>query len=648
MDINIDVLYNILKQKQGDVNDALGYKKKAVVVTSDPLALVTEKTKASKQKEKVELQTEFEGSDDDNISDLKKITALTKAFNQNKYYAKPTNNNLRTSSTSSSINKKLDYVKSIEKKEDKKVDEKKRDMSKEINANMVFMAKMENVLSDSDESSSSAEETIAEAKELRPSLYDENVIGLGYTLMFLTHSDEALEIKKFKRARENKIEFAYDYENLNASYVNEKINFLDDYFYDIINSDFEKIDSLFQQTSSLIPYVPTVILEKIIIDLEDEVKKGSSNTFNVDLSSISHSKLKKDVKRYSRKDLLSCKNSHIGETSSAFVSNYAMNVSCNYRLCDSFDENNLFIFDDGCLKHMTGNRALLTNFVEKFLGTICFGKNDFVVVAAYGDVVIRSMTIKKVYYVEGLGYNLFHIRQFCDNGLEVSFRKSTYFVLTEDGVDFLTGDRSMEKSSNPSVSQVSETSKKDLQDLFQNFFDEYFDSSKIMKSSTTNVETSNVKIPSNEEEVFHESSESFQEGSSSSSLNDDVHQSLEEFAVPSSNTQLVSNNMVSNGDEASIDYDERFAPVARIEAIRLFLAYAAHKDFTVFQMGVKTTFLNEILKEEVYIAEPLGSVSTQYSDHVYALDKALYGLKQAPRTWYDVLSQFLIDSGFQK
>nr|GEZ83239.1 retrovirus-related Pol polyprotein from transposon TNT 1-94 [Tanacetum cinerariifolium] len=94
--------------------------------------------------------------------------------------------------------------------------------------------------------------------------------------------------------------------------------------------------------------------------------------------------------------------------------------------------------------------------------------------------------------------------------------------------------------------------------------------------------------------------------------------------------------------------DETFAPVAQIEAIRLFLAYAAHKDFTVFQMDVKTTFLNGILKEEVYVGQPSGFVSKQYPDHMYAPDKALYGLKQAPRAWYDVLSQFLIDSGFQK
>nr|GEZ40849.1 retrovirus-related Pol polyprotein from transposon TNT 1-94 [Tanacetum cinerariifolium] len=350
------------------------------------------------------------------------------------------------------------------------------------------------------------------------------------------------------------------------------------------------------------------------------------------------------------------------------------------------------------------------------------------------------------------------------------------------------------KSSNISVSQVKEASKKDLEDLFQDFYDEYFDSSKVMKSSTTNVET-----PINEE-VFHEVSKSFQGESSLCSLNDDVQQSPEEVILPSSNTQSISINMVPNGDEAStshnvfnerledayfdastsfhdpsnvqifyqpyphekkwtkdhplykiigdpkssvrtrgqlansclfscllssiepanvaealrdanwvsamqeeldqfarlkvwrlvprpegksviktkwifknkkdesslvirdkarlvavgysqqegIDYDKTFAPVARIEAIRLFLAYSAHKDFTVFQMDIKTAFLNGILKEEVYVGQPPGFVSKKYPDHVYALDKALYGLKQAPGAWYDVLLQFLIESGFQK
>nr|GFC60637.1 RNA-directed DNA polymerase, eukaryota [Tanacetum cinerariifolium] len=86
IDINIDALYNILKQNQGDVNDALGYKKKAGMVTSDPLALVTEKTKVSKRKEKVVVSLNFEGSGADDFSELKKITALlAKAFNRKKF-----------------------------------------------------------------------------------------------------------------------------------------------------------------------------------------------------------------------------------------------------------------------------------------------------------------------------------------------------------------------------------------------------------------------------------------------------------------------------------------------------------------------------------------------------------------------------------
>ncbi|GKA53420.1 retrovirus-related pol polyprotein from transposon TNT 1-94, partial [Tanacetum coccineum] len=778
------------------------------------------------------------------------------------------------------------------------------------------------------------------AKDLRPSLYDERVIGLGYTPMFLTHSNEALEIEKFKRARENKIEFAYDYGNLNAN--------------------FEKIDSPFQQTSSLKPYVPTVILEKIIIELEEEVlsllekekenleiieslkSKGSKSSENAISDSENqsendchevekgcdnlensnviapginghlihsnddflciYSKLNKDVKRYSRKDLLSCNNSHHEDTRGAHASNDAMSVSCNSRLYASCDVNDLFVFDDivqiclwiidsGCSKHMTGNLALLTNFVEKFLGTVRFGNIDFAVIAGYGDVVIGSMTIKKVYYVEGLGHNLFSVGQFCDKGLEVAFRKSTCFVRNEDGVDFLTDDpkasssqswlwhqrlshlnfatinnlvknnlvrglpkmkfekdhlcsaceqgkihrkhhksktafasnkplyllhmdlcgpmrvesingkryvlvvvddysrytwvfflhskdeaseviisfikktqvnlqlqvqrvrtdngtefknktlakffdevgisqqfsaartpqqngvverrnrtlveaaRTMltfanlplflwaeaiatacftqnrsiihkrfdktpyelvnkrkpnikffhvfgcrcyllndyddvgklkakgdsgvfvgylkeyaafrtnlnetGKSSNPTVSQVSEISKKDLEDLFYNFYDEYFDSSKITKSSTTNVETSNNEISSHEGEVFHEVSESFQEESSSSSLNDDVQQSSEEVMVSPTNTQSISNNMVPNVNEASSShnvFDERLEDAYFDASMSFHDPYSVHTFYQPYPHEKKWTKNHPLHK---IIGDPKSSVRTR-------------------------------------
>nr|GEW40737.1 copia protein [Tanacetum cinerariifolium] len=288
------------------------------------------------------------------------------------------------------------------------------------------------------------------AKDLRPSLYDEKVIGLGYTLMFLIHSDEALEIEKFKRARENKIEFAYDYGNLN-------------------------------QTSSLKPYVSTVILEKIIIDLEDEVV----------------SLLEKEKANLKTIESLKSKGFESSENVISKSENQSKN-DCQVveKECDKvIVQIYLWIYDSGCSKHMTGNRALLTNFMEKFLGTVRFGNNDFAVIAGYGDVVIGSMRIKKVYYVEGLGHNLFSVGQFCDKGLEFSFRKSTCFVRNEDDVDLLT------------------------------------------------------------EEVFHESSESFQDESSSSSLNDDVQQSSKEVRVPSSNTQSISNNMIPNVDEVTTSHN---------------------------------------------------------------------------------------------
>nr|GEX36622.1 hypothetical protein [Tanacetum cinerariifolium] len=97
---NHNVNYSLITRTR-DVNDALGYKKKAVMVTSDPLALVAEKTNVSKRKEKVFVSSDSEGSGSDDFSELKKITALLeKAFNRRKFYSKPTNNNLRTSSTS--------------------------------------------------------------------------------------------------------------------------------------------------------------------------------------------------------------------------------------------------------------------------------------------------------------------------------------------------------------------------------------------------------------------------------------------------------------------------------------------------------------------------------------------------------------------
>ncbi|GJU00954.1 retrovirus-related pol polyprotein from transposon TNT 1-94 [Tanacetum coccineum] len=100
--------------------------------------------------------------------------------------------------------------------------------------------------------------------------------------------------------------------------------------------------------------------------------------------------------------------------------------------------------------------------------------------------------------------------------------------------------------------------------------------------------------------------------------------------------------------EEGINFEESFAPVARLEAIRIFLAFAAHMNMVVYQMDVKTAFLNGNMQEEVYVSQPDGFVDKDNPNHVYKLKKALYGLKQAPRTWYDMLSSFLISQDFSK
>ncbi|GKD14346.1 retrovirus-related pol polyprotein from transposon TNT 1-94 [Tanacetum coccineum] len=100
--------------------------------------------------------------------------------------------------------------------------------------------------------------------------------------------------------------------------------------------------------------------------------------------------------------------------------------------------------------------------------------------------------------------------------------------------------------------------------------------------------------------------------------------------------------------EEGINYDEDFAPVARIEAIRLFLAFASFKDFLVYQMYIKSAFLYGKIKEEVYVCQPPGFEDLDFLNRVYKVEKALYGLHQAPRAWYETLSTYLLDNGFQR
>ncbi|GJS17954.1 retrovirus-related pol polyprotein from transposon TNT 1-94 [Tanacetum coccineum] len=130
--------------------------------------------------------------------------------------------------------------------------------------------------------------------------------------------------------------------------------------------------------------------------------------------------------------------------------------------------------------------------------------------------------------------------------------------------------------------------------------------------------------------------------------NDIVNETLEIDEIvnikESRNDLLENARLVAQGynQQEGIDYDETYAPVARLESIRILLAYACALDFKLFQMDVKSAFLNGFINEEVYVAQPPGFIDFKKLDHVYKLKKALYGLKQAPKAWYDRLKAFLI------
>ncbi|GJV73966.1 retrovirus-related pol polyprotein from transposon TNT 1-94 [Tanacetum coccineum] len=622
----------------------------------------------------------------------------------------------------------------------------------------------------------------------------------------------------------------------------------------------------------------------------------------------------------------------------------------------------LFIVDSGCTKHMTGNLTLLCNFIEKYLGTVLFGNDQFAPILGYGDLVQGNITINRVYYVEGLNHNLFSVGQFYDADLEVAFRKSTCFIRDLQGNDLVTGNRGsdlytislqettsstpiclmakasptqackakrssfktkavasskgrlnllhmdlcgpmrvasingkkyilvlhayfkeegvehqtstprtpeqndvverqnrtlveaartmlsasklplffwaeaiatacytqnrsiiilthektayhiindrkpsiqhlhifgctcyltrdgenldkMKEKGDPcilfdeikemtetsvandtsgldpqrqkasdydnsgpvpqrqNVSPITDTtvpSQQELDLLFGPLYDEFFTAgtSSVNNSSsptnnskqqdtppTTNIQSSteptnptNVNAEENndnqaEDTQFHQDEfinpfctlpvqtrrqlatdpemcmfvltvstaepktikEAMADFAWIKAMQEELHQfdRLQVWELvdkpfgknviklkwlwknKKDEDQTVIRNkarLVFKGyaQEEGIDFEESFAPVARLEAVWIFVAYVAHKSFPIYQMDVKMVFLNGPLKEEVYVAQPDGFVDPDHPKKVYRLRKPLYGLKQASRVWYDELSNFLMSKGFTK
>ncbi|GJS71239.1 retrovirus-related pol polyprotein from transposon TNT 1-94 [Tanacetum coccineum] len=443
----------------------------------------------------------------------------------------------------------------------------------------------------------------------------------------------------------------------------------------------------------------------------------------------------------------------------------------------------------GCSKHMTGNLKLLINFVSKFLGTIRFGNDHIAAILGYGDLQWGDILIIRVYFIKGLGQNLFSVRHFCDSDLEVRKKQkgisptqtSSKFKakVTPSSYGFMWSDEIrkhqwklgakgdigfslvillipvLTNSSKPGLQSMTygqislgldltyapstitsqKPTERELDSLFEAMYDDYIGHQPsaatrtapaapapqvlrtLMASITTadtastptnsspqatdtpitpqdvdeletqqehiqkqdnqaplqprnngdicmyaltvsTMEPSNVKEATKDPAWIHSMQEELLQFKRLDvwelvPLPDNIkaltlkwllkNKVDEENTVIRNKTQLV---LRGYRQEEGIDFEESFAPVAKMEAIRIFLAYAIHKSFIVFQMDVKTTFLHGTLKEDVYVCQPEGFIDADHPSHVYKSKKVLYGLKQAPRAWYEELSKFLLHNHF--
>nr|GEV01656.1 hypothetical protein [Tanacetum cinerariifolium] len=436
----------------------------------------------------------------------------------------------------------------------------------------------------------------------------------------------------------------------------------------------------------------------------------------------------------------------------------------------------LFIVDSGCSKHMTRNLKLLTNFVEKLLGTVKFGNDQIAPILGYGDLVQGTVTIKRVYYVEGLNHNLFSIGYFCDADLDVAFRKSTstssqawlwhrrlshlnfntinllskndiviglpklkfvkdhlcsscelgkakrksfqtkttpsskkihhqtsvartpkqngvverwnrtlveaartmlsaakvplvfnkrtrvivetihvnFDELPQMASDHVSSDPvpqcqrtelehdslSLGPQSQENVPQVDGivTTSNELDLLFSLMFDELLNGSTQVVSKSFAVTTADAPNKCQQQHTTPLNTQTTPEPTCQVPTQAQIVMSTENI----NQAETITDNAQVEDDEfisifctlEGVHFEESYAPVARLEAVRLFIAYAAHKSFTVYQMDVKTTFLYGPLNEEVYVNQPDRLVDPYHPNKVYSLKKALYGLKQAPRACF--------------
>ncbi|KAH9697097.1 hypothetical protein KPL71_023471 [Citrus sinensis] len=282
--------------------------------------------------------------------------------------------------------------------------------------------------------------------------------------------------------------------------------------------------------------------------------------------------------------------------------------------CDELDEGskkkkNKWYLDSGCSRHMTGNYSWFSSFTKiENGGDVSFGDNSKGKIIGIGNVDNLGKFDPKSDVGIFLGYS----------NSSKAYRVYNKRTLVVEESMHVTFDESNPSSTEKVV--VDDNAEEEQQE----------------EASNDNQEDA----PHGIQEEHHEETNAKQNEGTKWVFRKKMDES---GVVVRNKARLVAQGY---NQEEGIDFDETFAPVARLESIRMLLAYACHKDFILYQMDVKSAFLNGYIMEEVYVKQPPAFENEKFSDHVYKLSKALYGLKQAPRAWYDRVKNFLLDNDF--
>ncbi|GJT12378.1 retrovirus-related pol polyprotein from transposon TNT 1-94 [Tanacetum coccineum] len=291
---------------------------------------------------------------------------------------------------------------------------------------------------------------------------------------------------------------------------------------------------------------------------------------------------------------------------------------------DSGEEDDEKAKNETCLVAQVSSELFLT-YKAYNGGNVIFGSNLCGNITGKGTISNDSLNIDNVEHVDNLRFNLLSVRQICDNKCRVTFSEHDSEI---------TKDSKVIGRGRTNVRLIQSLASKELvRNLPKLKFDQHFcNACKIGKQAHASHKANNAISTTRCLELLH--MDLFGPSAIRS-----YGGNLYTLVIVDDYSRLVAQGY---NQQEGIDYDETYALVARLESIRILLAYVCALDFKLFKMDVKSAFLNGLINEEVYVAQPSGFIDFEKPDHVYKLKKALYGLKQAPKAWFDILKAFLI------